>query len=68
MFDSIEPTVFWPLFALTWLVASIVVGLGVGKVIRWCDSEGERFQQRDHVAESKRRVAHNGFKSRQGIR
>ncbi len=68
MFDHITPTVFWPLVVLIWFLVSVVVGLGVGKIIRWCDSEASRFEQRDRVAEMHRRDARNGFKSRQGIR
>jgi hypothetical protein len=68
MFDYVAPQVFWPTAVLLWLVVSLVVGIAIGKVIRWCDSEGERFQQRDRVAESKRRIARNGFKSRIGAR
>ena len=66
MFDHIAPTVFWPLFALAWLAVSLVVGIFVGKVLRW--SAGDEFDGSDRVAESQRRIARNGFKSRQGIR
>jgi hypothetical protein len=50
----------WILLAIaaTWLWSKIVDG---GK-------RGNRFVQRDHVAESKRRVTRNGFKSRMGVK
>jgi len=64
-FDAMPDGLFWALFLTTWFVASIVFGLFVGKLIRWCDTPANRY---DTEAERKRRIAHNGFKSRQGIR
>ena len=66
-FDHIPPTVFWPVlllvsFALAslavWLLAALVDGANPKR----------HFEQHDHVAESKRRVTRNGFKSSAGIR
>jgi hypothetical protein len=67
MFDHVTPTVFWPLFVLVWFIVAAVVGLGLGKIIRWCDTPENRYTNEDHVAEQKRRIARNGFKSKAGI-
>lgn len=68
MFDHVAPTVFWPVLLLvslvlgslaTWLLAALVDGANPKK---------RRFQQRDHVAERRRTLERNGFKSRIGAR
>lgn len=43
MLDHIAPTVFWPLFALVWLLVSVLVGLLIGRVIRWCDDPSNHY-------------------------
>lgn len=48
-FDHVAPTVFWPLLALFWLIASIVVGLLIGRIIRWCDQPQPRNHYVDRV-------------------
>jgi hypothetical protein len=68
MFDHVAPTVFWPLLVLFWFLASLVVGLFVGRICRWADQPQNRYMNDDHVAAMKRTHARNGFKSRQGIR
>jgi hypothetical protein len=65
--DHVDPRIFWPSLVLVWFLASLAVGLLVGRVIRWCDSPGRRIGT-DAVAESQRRIARNGFKSRMGVR
>lgn len=64
MFDQIAPTVFWPLFALAWLAASVVVGLLVGKVIRWCDNPANKYVDRVDVARCERAGSQAEFKRR----
>jgi hypothetical protein len=50
----------WILLAMaaTWAWAKLVDG----------GSRRNRFVQRDHVAESKRRITRNGFKSKMGVK
>lgn len=68
MFDHVPPTTFWPLLFLACFVAAMV---STWLVSRWVDSNRPKrshFTQADHVAEHKRRIARNGFKSRIGAR
>ncbi len=68
MFDHVPPTTFWPLLFLAWFVVAMVA---TWLFSRWVDSMRPRrnhFLQRDHVAEHKRLIARNGFKSRIGAR
>ncbi len=66
MFDHVAPQVFWPIFFGLWLLGAMGV---TWLVSAWVDSRNPlHFEQRDHVAEQKRRVARNGFKSRIGAR
>lgn len=67
MFDHVAPQVFWPLFVIVWFIAAMAA---TWLVSRWVDSNNprRRFEQRDWVAESKRRVSHRAFKSRMGAR
>ena len=67
MFDAIPSTTFWPIFVLVWFIVSLLVGIAIGKVIRWCDTPANRYEQKDAVAERKRRLERNGFKSRMGV-
>lgn len=69
--DHVAPTMFWPLVLLSWFLVSLVVGLALGRYFRWVDSQRprrNRFEQADRVAERKRRLERNGFKSRIGAR
>ena len=54
-----------------WLASMIVVFVGwyVGTAIQaWLNrNRPKRFRQRDHVAEAKRRISRNAFKTRAGI-
>ena len=65
MFDDVPNNVFWPLFAICWFLFGLFVSLIIGKVISWCDTPENRY---DDVAERKRRLDRNGFKSRTGIK
>jgi hypothetical protein len=67
MLDHVDPRIFWPALIVAWFVIGLIVGLFVGKIAKWCDSE-PRNHYDDHVAERHRRNAQNGFKARQGIR
>lgn len=67
MFDHIAPNVFWPLFVLAWIVSGIVVALLFGRVVDMSNPRN-RYENGDDVAERHRRLARNGFKSKQGIR
>lgn len=67
MFDHIDPTVFWPVLlivsfviasAAVWLLATLVDGANPKR----------RFEQHDRVAERRRNLERNGFKSRIGAR
>lgn len=73
MLDHVSPTVFWPMLVLGWLLVSLVVGLFIGRLLRWVDTPANRYV--DHVdsrrceragsqAEFSRRLNSRGFKSR----
>ena len=68
MFDHIHPTIFWPAFVLCVFVFSLIVGLGIGLLIRWVDTPANRYVERDWHTEHKCRITRNGFKTRAGIR
>ena len=70
MLDHVDPRLFWAGLTIVWLIISFLVTMLIGKVIRWADNNNprNRYTNDDHVAETKRTHARNGFKSRQGIR
>lgn len=68
MLDHIAPTVFWPAFVLVWFLVSLVVGIGVGSLIRYCDRERNKYVTRDWVTEQRCRSSRRAFKTRAGIR
>ena len=49
-------------------VIGIALLLGAAFVERLVEPRKRRFHQRDHVAEAKRRITRNAFKTRAGIR
>jgi hypothetical protein len=68
VFDAVPSTTFWPLFFLSWFLGAMYA---TWLVARWVDSRRprrNRFEQCDRVAERKRRLERNGFKSRIGAR
>lgn len=66
--DAMPDALFWPLFLLAWLALGLVVAWCFGAIVRWVDNPKNRYEDYDRVAERKRRLARNGFKSKQGIR
>jgi len=64
MFDHVAPTVFWPLFLLCWFVLSLVVGITVGKVIRWCDTPANKYVDKVDVTRCERAGSQQEFARR----
>lgn len=67
MFDHVDPRIFWPALVLAWFVIGLLVGLFVGKIAKWCDSEPQNHYD-DRVAERHRHLAQKGHRSRLGIK
>jgi membrane protein implicated in regulation of membrane protease activity len=68
MFDHVAPTVFWPLVVLAWLAGSMVVAWLFAKFVDGRNPRRNRYINADEVAERKRVLDRNGFKSRMGAR
>lgn len=69
MFDHVDPRLFWAGLTVVWLIVSWVALWLWAKLIDGANPQRRRsFEQRDHVAERRRRTDRNGFKSRIGAR
>ena len=66
MFDSIDPRIFWPAFVLVWFILGVGVALLFGRIVDLSNPHN-RYTD-DDVADRKRRLERNGFKSKQGIK
>ena len=63
--DAYETAALWFFGAI---LVSVIAGLAIGALIKWCDTPSNRYVTRDYHTENKCRMARNGFKTRAGIR
>ncbi len=66
--DALDPRLFWPAFVLVWFLVSLIAGIALGKLIRYCDRERNKYVTRDWVTEQRCRTSRRAFKTRAGIR
>lgn len=66
--DAMPDALFWSLFIVAWFMVSLIGGLAIGKLIRYCDRERNKYVTRDWHTERKCRATRRGFKTRAGIR
>jgi hypothetical protein len=65
--DALDPRLFWPAFVLVWFILGVAVALLFGRIVDLSNPRN-RYEGDDDVADRKRRLERNGFKSKQGIK
>lgn len=68
MFDHVAPNVFWPLLLIVSLLLGVLATWLFACLVDGANPKKRRFEQRDRVADRRRTIERNGFKSRIGAR